>query len=724
MSVSLDGSLCRLELVRTWLQESAGISAHHVEKLQALLVAELEVETIADLRLLASRAGGVFDARLSELSATKIRGAFGLAFDGQPEAEITPPATLVKTAAPRPETRPNAQRSFSLGPSVACMKEAVHGEEPQWLSEAAAALGFEDLGVAGAVAETAAAVVVDHVDRRKLHSLAAFPNNMVPAQTGGGFDAAVTLLQARVRGLLARRVPCMEEVVRALQSSASAALHTEDLGATVGYSAHPPFGVAGGTPTERLKSAEEPIVCGGQNGVTGAAAGTAAAVVVDHVDGRKLHSLAAFSINMVPAQTGGGFDDAAVTLLQARVRGLLARRVWRQRREAVARWRAARLLQALARGKQARCVAARRRAARRKKGRVVRFIRQSERREAAASRVADRWAALVVVLLLARLQDCALQYRANHCEMAEAAEAAMAARQSAEAHATAAAVAAGGVQAARERAAEAEARAVATGRAGAQGGGEAQRAARLLSARASQAEGEVERAVAHAHAAEAGRRRAEGLAVVLEGRESRGAAAAAEAARPSAQSAGEDALDQARVAAWRTWLEESFLEPGCERYAELYAFCHGEAVAVEEGLGSEAAGEAATEEYRRGRSALEVLDLAGYWEQMLEGEERLVIQGLVAEVERRHGVQVEEVAAVGPRQGQLVHVLDPYWAHARAGSWVSTEGKRGQGSAGPLADVEQGLEEQRDYTYMQSGFNVFMSNADGEGASMPEADVD
>ena len=26
--------------------------------------------------------------------------------------------------------------------------------------------------------------------------------------------------------------------------------------------------------------------------------------------------------------------------------------------------------------------------------------------------------------------------------------------------------------------------------------------------------------------------------------------------------------------------------------------------------------------------------------------------------------------------------------------------------------------------YMQNGFNVFMSNADGEGASVPEADVD
>ena len=91
---------------------------------------------------------------------------------------------------------------------------------------------------------------------------------------------------------------------------------------------------------------------------------------------------------------------------------------------------------------------------------------------------------------------------------------------------------------------------------------------------------------------------------------------------------------------------------------------------------------------------------------------------------RKCGLVCLPTKHAGPRQGQLVHVLDPYWARARAGSWASTEGKRGQGRAGPLADVEQVLEEQRDdYTYMQNGFNVFMSNADGEGASMPEADV-
>ena len=29
-----------------------------------------------------------------------------------------------------------------------------------------------------------------------------------------------------------------------------------------------------------------------------------------------------------------------------------------------------------------------------------------------------------------------------------------------------------------------------------------------------------------------------------------------------------------------------------------------------------------------------------------------------------HGARVEEVAAAGPRRGQHIHVLDPYWVHA------------------------------------------------------------
>ena len=83
-----------------------------------------------------------------------------------------------------------------------------------------------------------------------------------------------------------------------------------------------------------------------------------------------------------------------------------------------------------------------------------------------------------------------------------------------------------------------------------------------------------------------------------------------------------------------------------------------------------------------------MLGLAGYWEQMLEGEEHLVIQGMVAEVERRHGVQVDEVAV--SRRGMAAAGA----ARARAGPVL-----------GPSPCV---LEEQRDYTYMQNAFNVFI----------------
>ena len=69
-----------------------------------------------------------------------------------------------------------------------------------------------------------------------------------------------------------------------------------------------------------------------------------------------------------------------------------------------------------------------------------------------------------------------------------------------------------------------------------------------------------------------------------------------------------------------------------------------------------------------------MLDWNGYWDGGLNNEEQLVIQGLVAEIERWHGtpVPVEKgPISRGPRQGQYVHVLDSFW----------TEGCDGQGRA-------------------------------------------
>jgi len=79
-------------------------------------------------------------------------------------------------------------------------------------------------------------------------------------------------------------------------------------------------------------------------------------------------------------------------------------------------------------------------------------------------------------------------------------------------------------------------------------------------------------------------------------------------------------------------------------------------------------------EYRWATFRLEVLFFfAGYWQAIAasaaaggggrsaQEEERLMLEGLVAEIELRHGVAVGSFAAVGPRRGQRVHVLDPYW---------------------------------------------------------------
>ena len=81
-------------------------------------------------------------------------------------------------------------------------------------------------------------------------------------------------------------------------------------------------------------------------------------------------------------------------------------------------------------------------------------------------------------------------------------------------------------------------------------------------------------------------------------------------------------------------------------------------------------------EYRCAKDRLEVccsFFFAGYWQAIAasaaaagggrsaQEEERLMLEGLVAEIELRHGVAVGSFAAVGPRRGQRVHVLDPYW---------------------------------------------------------------
>ena len=76
--------------LREWLLSVAGISEQRVAPLLEVLYEE-EADSTADLRVLASRVGGAFDVRLSELAAAKIRGA--LAMDTRASAAVLTPRT-------------------------------------------------------------------------------------------------------------------------------------------------------------------------------------------------------------------------------------------------------------------------------------------------------------------------------------------------------------------------------------------------------------------------------------------------------------------------------------------------------------------------------------------------------------------------------------------------------------------------------------------------------
>ena len=92
----LDG---QLEEMRDWLLTCAGINTAVIERLMATLDEE-EVDSLDDLRLLAGRAGGKFDTRLTVTTAGKIRDAL---------LETTPPMRrrgAPPTPPPQPEPLP------------------------------------------------------------------------------------------------------------------------------------------------------------------------------------------------------------------------------------------------------------------------------------------------------------------------------------------------------------------------------------------------------------------------------------------------------------------------------------------------------------------------------------------------------------------------------------------------------------------------------------------
>ena len=81
--------------LREWLLSVAEISEQRVGRLLEILHEDLEADTVLDLRVLASRVGGAFDARLSELAAAKIRGALA-----RSESTARAPAAMLTSRTP------------------------------------------------------------------------------------------------------------------------------------------------------------------------------------------------------------------------------------------------------------------------------------------------------------------------------------------------------------------------------------------------------------------------------------------------------------------------------------------------------------------------------------------------------------------------------------------------------------------------------------------------
>ena len=163
----------------------------------------------------------------------------------------------------------------------------------------------------------------------------------------------------------------------------------------------------------------------------------------------------------------------------------------------------------------------------------------------------------------------------------------------------------------------------------------------------------------------------------------------------------DEELRLAKLAAWALW--QADLGAAASSECPLtYAFCHG-VVAT----GKTVAAEAAVEEYRLAEGVFMRLGCDGYWSARVGALgglyrdgfelEASVMREMVLDIERRHGAEVEEVAAVGPRQGQRVHVLSSYWrAHAAGGDSAVVP--------------EEELHEKREGMYDKDAFQFFMSD--------------
>ena len=93
-------------------------------------------------------------------------------------------------------------------------------------------------------------------------------------------------------------------------------------------------------------------------------------------------------------------------------------------------------------------------------------------------------------------------------------------------------------------------------------------------------------------------------------------------------------------------------------------------------------------------------------------------------MEVEHEVTIKVVAAVGPRKGELIHALDPYWKSASALARKEREKRERATYQAYLDEMEE--EERAQDAYGRAAFGAFMANCgreDGDVAAATMAEL-
>ena len=97
---------------------------------------------------------------------------------------------------------------------------------------------------------------------------------------------------------------------------------------------------------------------------------------------------------------------------------------------------------------------------------------------------------------------------------------------------------------------------------------------------------------------------------------------------------------------------------------------------------------------------------------------------IIRKLEDEHEVTIKVVAAVGPRKGELIHALDPYWKSASALARKEREKRERATYQAYLDEMEE--EERAQDAYGRAAFGAFMANCgreDGDVAAATMAEL-